>query len=390
MGTTPKNKAIDAEYLLNQLKNLDKNILETKYVQEKDIKDTYTATDENPISGKGVSAVVNTLQQDINGKSNIGHKHTKSEITDFPTSMPANGGNADTVNSHTVKSDVPENAVFTDTVYDYSALLGYDIYNLISLKDATYPANNTWLSKDFIAPFDGFVFFMVQTDGTSGAFSQVFKEDGVLISDNQQMIADFNTWGCAYSYQISKGKTYHFGSYNNTATAFNKVMLCIRKKLEIPTEYVPYAPSNVELAEENTRQSTETMDIKMLGWSVPKECPVQNEVNGNQFVQKVGRVDAGSLLWEYVQEFNAFRFASNNKEYLNYGIKQNTKLYLDGFNYIGVLSVWAEIQYADEKSIACVFAGGNDDGFVIKSTTYTDATAFKSAMQGKYLYYARF
>ena len=88
MGTTPKNKAIDAEYLLNQLKNLDKNVLETKYVQEKDVKDTYTATDENPISGKGVSAVVNTLQQDINGKSNIGHKHTKSEITDFPTSMP--------------------------------------------------------------------------------------------------------------------------------------------------------------------------------------------------------------------------------------------------------------------------------------------------------------
>ena len=87
MGTTPKNKAIDAEYLLNQLKNLDKNILETKYVQEKDVKDTYTATDENPISGKGVSIVVNTLQQDINEKSNIGHKHTKSEITDFPTSM---------------------------------------------------------------------------------------------------------------------------------------------------------------------------------------------------------------------------------------------------------------------------------------------------------------
>lgn len=87
MRTAPKNKAIDAEYLLNQLKNLDKNILETKYVQEKDVKDTYTATDENPISGKGVAVAVNTLQQDINRKSNIGHKHTKSEITDFPTSM---------------------------------------------------------------------------------------------------------------------------------------------------------------------------------------------------------------------------------------------------------------------------------------------------------------
>lgn len=177
----------------------------------------------------------------------IGDKASKTEL---PTELPANGGNADTVSGHTVKSDVPENAVFTDTIYEYSALLGYDIYNLVSLKDARYQANKTWLSKDFIAPFDGFVFFMVQTDGTSGAFTQVFKEDGVLISDNQHDIADFNTWGCAYSMGISKGKSYYFGSYNNATTAFNKVMLCIRKKAETPTEYVPYAPSNVALAEE--------------------------------------------------------------------------------------------------------------------------------------------
>ena len=32
--------------------------------------------------------------------------------------MRADGGNADTVNNHTVKSDVPENAKFTDTTYD--------------------------------------------------------------------------------------------------------------------------------------------------------------------------------------------------------------------------------------------------------------------------------
>lgn len=36
-------------------------------------------------------------------------------INNKPTSMPANGGNAATVGGHTVKSDVPENAVFTDT-----------------------------------------------------------------------------------------------------------------------------------------------------------------------------------------------------------------------------------------------------------------------------------
>lgn len=43
---------------------------------------------------------------------------TYAKTTDIPTTLPANGGNADTVNNHTVKSDVPENAVFTDTIYD--------------------------------------------------------------------------------------------------------------------------------------------------------------------------------------------------------------------------------------------------------------------------------
>ena len=36
-------------------------------------------------------------------------------IKNKPTSMPANGGNADTVGGHTVEADVPEDAVFTDT-----------------------------------------------------------------------------------------------------------------------------------------------------------------------------------------------------------------------------------------------------------------------------------
>lgn len=45
------------------------------------------------------------------------HTHTKSQISDFPTSMPANGGNAYTVNGHTVAANVPANAKFTDTIY---------------------------------------------------------------------------------------------------------------------------------------------------------------------------------------------------------------------------------------------------------------------------------
>lgn len=39
------------------------------------------------------------------------------DIQDKPESLPAEGGNADTVNGHTVQSDVPQNAKFTDTTY---------------------------------------------------------------------------------------------------------------------------------------------------------------------------------------------------------------------------------------------------------------------------------
>ncbi len=54
----------------------------------------------------------------------ITHKHTKSQITDFPSSLPANGGDADTVNGHTVNDDVPSNAKFTDTVYTHPTSAG--------------------------------------------------------------------------------------------------------------------------------------------------------------------------------------------------------------------------------------------------------------------------
>lgn len=51
------------------------------------------------------------VQSDWN-ESNSG---SDAYIKNKPTKLPANGGNADTVNGHTVKTDVPEGAVFTDT-----------------------------------------------------------------------------------------------------------------------------------------------------------------------------------------------------------------------------------------------------------------------------------
>lgn len=47
-----------------------------------------------------------------------------SYIQNKPSALPANGGNAATVNNHTVLSDVPANAVFTDTTYSVMGASG--------------------------------------------------------------------------------------------------------------------------------------------------------------------------------------------------------------------------------------------------------------------------
>ena len=41
----------------------------------------------------------------------------KVPTAQLPPGLPAIGGNADTVGGHTVETNVPENAVFTDTTY---------------------------------------------------------------------------------------------------------------------------------------------------------------------------------------------------------------------------------------------------------------------------------
>ena len=188
MGTTPKNKAVDAEYLLNQLKNLDKDILETKYVQEKDVKDTYTATDENPISGKGVAVAVNTLQQDINKKSNIGHKHTKSEITDFPTSMTPTAHNqaSNTINAMTDYSKATSVSAITPTD-TLNVAIGKLEKALDSKGTSSFSGSyNDLVDKPTIPSLDGYA----KTSEIPSKVSQLENDSNYLSSIPEEYVTD--------------------------------------------------------------------------------------------------------------------------------------------------------------------------------------------------------
>lgn len=56
----------------------------------------------------------------------------------LPTSLPANGGNASTVNGYTVNSNVPSGAKFTDTVYTHPST---HPYSMITGTPTSLPAN---------------------------------------------------------------------------------------------------------------------------------------------------------------------------------------------------------------------------------------------------------
>lgn len=89
-----------------------------------------TAMDENKsvvdaldkaIGTKASKADIPTKISELENDSNFLTEHqdlsSYAKTEDIPTELPANGGNADTVNNHTVNTDVPSDAVFTDTVY---------------------------------------------------------------------------------------------------------------------------------------------------------------------------------------------------------------------------------------------------------------------------------
>ena len=58
-------------------------------------------TSANPVQNRVITSALNN----------------KADRSDIPSELPANGGNADTVNGHTVDADVPADAKFTDTTY---------------------------------------------------------------------------------------------------------------------------------------------------------------------------------------------------------------------------------------------------------------------------------
>lgn len=128
---------------------------------------------------------------------------------------------------------------------------------------------------------------------------------------------------------------------------------------------------------ETKANQTEVDDIKYLGWSVPKECPVHNYMASDGFHQRVGRVELGSLTWSTntASGQTVFRGTTSKPKHSGNTYDRLTNCYCS--------------KYASATSVAnkTLFISDKDGNIYVRDTSYTDVTSFKTAMNGVYLYY---
>lgn len=152
-----------------------------------------------------------------------------------------------------------------------------------------------------------------------------------------------------------------------------------------PTDYYPYNVGELMSASVNEviyldTKNKETsypipqaiLNLPGYGWSVGD---VRNEVNweNKQHIQRVNAVDLGTLNWGYMTGYTAFMANVSGKA--------------DGQNML--CSMYINYGRASLSSMPDMYICANDSGklIFIKNSKYTDADAFKQAMNGVMLYY---
>lgn len=123
------------------------------------------------------------------------------------------------------------------------------------------------------------------------------------------------------------------------------------------------------------------IDLSMLGWSVPEDCPIQNEVNDNQFIQKVGRVDIGTL--QMTKRFDPTRHMYSCSV-PNIKPESSRDTAINGYCY-GWTAVSRALDWKD--GMFSYYSSSLVSDVVFITTTYTDVDTFKQVMKGQYLYY---
>ncbi len=117
------NAAVAVSNTDNIVVTISTSAVITRGALEEELKN-YTTKDSFTALSESVNDLSENKANQTDMEDALAGKADRSDIPAIPASLPANGGNADTVNGHSVNSDVPANAKFTDTVYTHPTSTG--------------------------------------------------------------------------------------------------------------------------------------------------------------------------------------------------------------------------------------------------------------------------
>lgn len=138
----------------------------------------------------------------------------------------------------------------------------------------------------------------------------------------------------------------------------------------------------------NNNLSQLEIDLKMLGYTVPKEMPVQNYVDADGvFHQRVGRVDLGELEWNYTYDGYGRIFFKTSSDNINLNTPIDSTAIFSAFSSIFKTTNWNTINWSDGTKNLMAAYSGMVGFYYTQLNDSTDTMAFKQAMQGVYLYY---
>lgn len=200
---------------------------------------------------------------------------------------------------------------------------------------------------------------LVHGVGTNGDFYVVSVGgtwDGMTFAEGDRILFD----GTSTSWiRLAKGvENVNWDSVQNKPLGIANGVATLDSSGKVPSSQLP--------------SSIEALDIKMLGWSVPRECPIQNYMDSNRvFHQRVERVNLGSLNWGKTNVFYNISHITNMKN-----------------NSSGYCAFYPVVPYTQsELSVPFIQTRYNGEVYVKNENRYSTDTEFKTAMSGVYLYY---
>lgn len=126
----------DVEVVNANLKKIDEQMKIRENATDALQEPEFTVADkrENIASKEKISKILGKIAKFFADLKAVAFTGNYNDLSDKPTSLLANGGNSDTVNSHTVESNVPKNAKFTDTTYSDATTITHGLMSATDKK----------------------------------------------------------------------------------------------------------------------------------------------------------------------------------------------------------------------------------------------------------------